>query len=59
MFKTPNPRQSFPHDQDGVFNQWNEQKKNVEKSKKQVFFKERDVFYLRCGKNVGFEQNGK
>jgi len=41
------------------FDQWNVQKKNINKQKQKVFFKERDIFYIALGKNIGFEQDGK
>ncbi len=41
------------------FGEWNKIKKKINISNKKVFFKERDVFYVALGKNVGCEQNGK
>lgn len=42
------------------FDIWNEQKKQLQKSKTpSVHFKERDIWYIKLGKNLGFEQNGK
>lgn len=34
-------------------------KKETEHGNAPVFFKERDIFWVRVGENVGFEQNGK
>lgn len=41
------------------FDEWNEEKKQIENTGVRSFFKERDIFYIRAGKNIGFEQNGK
>lgn len=41
------------------FDLWNQKKKYTENKSKQVFFKERDVFYIKAGLNIGFEQDGK
>lgn len=40
------------------FDNWNEVKKTIHQSK-EVYFKERDIFWAKIGKNIGFEQNGK
>ena len=44
---------------DIIFDVWNKQKKDIDKSHQQIFFKERDVFFMRMWKNIRFEQNGK
>jgi len=41
------------------FDQWNEIKKETQKDKIIVGFKNRDIFYIKMGQNIGFEQNGK
>jgi len=41
------------------FDNWNCLKKNINIKKKKVYFKERDIFYVRIGQNIGFEQSGK
>jgi len=41
------------------FDTWNKLKKEVNNHDKKVFFKERDIFYVKLGKNVGYEENGK
>jgi mRNA interferase MazF len=41
------------------FDEWNEVKKETGHENAPVFFKERDIFWVRVGENVGFEQNGK
>lgn len=41
------------------FDKWNKIKKNTNKDKNLRYFHEREVFYIRLGKNIGFEQNGK
>jgi len=40
------------------FDSWNEIKKKMSKEKKPRSFQEMDIFNVRIGKNVGFEQNG-
>lgn len=44
---------------DDVFNKWNEVKKKTHEEDKLRSFRERDIFYMRIGNNIGFEQNGK
>jgi len=44
---------------DKRYDDWNKVKKNIAKSEEKVFFKERDIFWISIGENVGFEQNGK
>ncbi len=41
------------------FDKWNEVKKNLHTKKNKIFFKERDIFYIKLGENIGFEQSGK
>ena len=41
------------------FNEWNEVKKQIEKENILVGFKTRDIFNIKMGQNIGFEQNGK
>ncbi len=41
------------------FDKWNEVKKEINKTDYDVGFKDRDIFYMKMGQNVGFEQNGK
>ena len=41
------------------FNKWNEVKKTTNNEDKKVFFKERDIFWMKVGENIGHEQNGK
>ncbi|MCK5472098.1 type II toxin-antitoxin system PemK/MazF family toxin [Candidatus Gracilibacteria bacterium] len=41
------------------FDKWNSLKKQTDLREKHVFFKERDIFWVRHGENIGFEQNGK
>ncbi len=38
---------------------WNDVKQITQDSSKKVYFKERDIFWLKVGENIGFEQNGK
>ena len=41
------------------FNKWNILKQELHGRKKENYFKERDVFWVSIGVNVGFEQDGK
>ena len=44
---------------DSQYNNWNEIKIRIEYEYIIVGFKERDIFYMNMGKNIGFEQDGK
>ena len=44
---------------DSQYNNWNEIKIAIEYENIIVGFKERDIFYMNMGKNIGFEQDGK
>ena len=44
---------------DSQYNNWNEIKIAIEYENIIVGFKERDIFYMSMGKNIGFEQDGK
>lgn len=41
------------------FDKWNEVKKKLHTTTVRRSFKNRDIFYMKMGQNVGFEQNGK
>ena len=41
------------------FSKWNTLKETLHSSKKENFFKERDVFWASIGVNIGYEQDGK
>lgn len=41
------------------FDKWNEVKKETEKDNVSFGFKNRDIFYIKMGQNIGYEQNGK
>jgi len=41
------------------FDKWNTLKETLHSSKKENFFKERDIFWASIGVNIGFEQDGK
>lgn len=41
------------------FDKWNQIKKNVQEDEKNRLFKQRDIFFINMGQNIGFEQNGK
>lgn len=40
------------------FDNWNDVKKKISKETKPRSFQEMDIFNVKIGKNVGFEQNG-
>ncbi|MDD3144631.1 MAG: type II toxin-antitoxin system PemK/MazF family toxin [Candidatus Gracilibacteria bacterium] len=42
-----------------LFDIWNTYKKHLNKSKKNFYPKNREVWYISIGKNIGFESNGK
>ena len=44
---------------DSQYNNWNEIKITIEYENIIEGFKERDIFYMNMGKNIGFEQDGK
>jgi mRNA interferase MazF len=44
---------------DSQYNNWNKIKIAIEYENIMVGFKERDIFYMNMGKNIGFEQDGK
>ncbi len=41
------------------FDKWNELKKKLNKKKKELKFRSRDIFFMSIGKNIGYEQHGK
>ncbi len=41
------------------FDDWNELKKKINKRNKKLKFKNKDIFFISIGKNVGYEQYGK
>lgn len=41
------------------FDKWNEVKKEIQQETLLVGFKERDIFNVKLGHNIGYEQNGK
>lgn len=44
---------------DKKFLDWHIVKQKIDKSNNNLFFKERDVFFISMGENIGREQNGK
>lgn len=44
---------------DMIYDEWNEVKKTTSKESLLVGFKPRDIFYIKMGHNLGYEQNGK
>ncbi len=41
------------------FNEWNAIKKKIDAKEKTIQFKEREIFWVSIGENIGNEQNGK
>ena len=41
------------------YDRWNEIKKEINSKKQNLIFKNRDIFWLQVGNNVGFETDGK
>jgi len=41
------------------YDKWNKIKKDISKENTIVGYKNRDIFYMKMGVNIGFEQNGK
>lgn len=41
------------------FDKWNQIKQKTQNMEETIFFKERDIFWAKLGKNIGFEQDGK
>lgn len=44
---------------DKNFDLWNKTKKNIDLKNIGPLFKEREIFYLNIGENIGYEENGK
>jgi len=42
-----------------LFDRWNIQKKEIQKSSKRLFFKEREIWFCSMGENIGDEEAGK
>lgn len=41
------------------FDKWNSLKQNLHKDESKVYFKQRDIFWVSIGLNIGYEQDGK
>lgn len=41
------------------YDRWNEIKKEITLKKQNLIFKNRDIFWLQVGNNIGFETDGK
>ena len=41
------------------FSEWNELKIQLHNNSKEQYFKERDIFWVSIGVNIGYEQDGK
>ncbi|MDQ7009415.1 MAG: hypothetical protein Q9M94_03950 [Candidatus Gracilibacteria bacterium] len=41
------------------FDKWNKLKKNINNKKQKFYVKEREVWSVKMGQNVGFEEDGK
>jgi len=53
-------RESDKELKENIFDVWNEIKKVIDKEEeKKRFFEERDIVFLKIGKNIGFEEDGK
>ena len=39
--------------------EWNNVKKNLEKKRSRIYYKEREIYWANIGENIGSEQNGK
>jgi mRNA interferase MazF len=42
-----------------IFELWNTLKQKLERDRKIPFFKEKEIWWMHMGKNIGFEQDGK
>lgn len=49
----------FLDNEEEIFNQWNELKKDIHKSKRKLGIKSREIFWARIGQNIGSEEYGK
>ncbi len=49
----------FLNNEDEIFNQWNELKKDIHKNKRKLGIKPREIFWARIGQNIGSEEYGK
>jgi len=45
--------------QDKNYDIWNEVKKEISKQEKYITFKVREIYWLKVGKNIGYETEGK
>jgi len=52
-------RESDKKLQDNIFDLWNEKKKIIDKKQNLKTFKEREIVFIKMGKNIGYEQDGK
>ena len=41
------------------YDQWGKLKKKVSTKQNKLYFKEKDIFFMHMGKNIGYEQDGK
>lgn len=41
------------------FDEWNEVKKELTQNERKLGIKSREIFWVKIGQNIGFEQNGK
>jgi len=49
----------FLNKRNDIFDEWNEKKKQTHKKKMIVGFKQREVFWVKIGQNIGSEEYGK
>ncbi|MBA1438460.1 MAG: dTDP-4-dehydrorhamnose reductase [Epsilonproteobacteria bacterium] len=47
------------HKNDQVYDQWNEQKKQIAKNETCIKFQQFHIIFMKMGVNIGFEQDGK
>lgn len=47
------------NDMNKLYDSWNKVKKTTNKENGLVGFKQREIFYMKMGTNIGYEQNGK
>ena len=41
------------------FNDWNRQKTEIHGNEKPIYFHEREIWFIKLGVNIGYEQDGK
>lgn len=59
MIASKSYNQDSKRDNFSIFNRWNFKKQTIDRVSKIPFFQEREILYIKIGKNVGYEQDGK